>query len=157
MDRVAGNTIIRFTETDPVLLEVDAVVEEQDTNFLMGNPPVIKVTVESFSSLVKKMEVQTPATPGTMTVKQSIPKRFIVVVYDIEHKPITSPVWIEQALKNILINCEKHKITTLAMPLLGTAYGKFKDEEIIDLLQSSLIENRHQFPRKILIYKIQAG
>ena len=157
MDRIAGNTIIQFTDIDPALLEVDAVVEEQDTNLLMGNPPVIKMSVESFSSLVKKMEMQSPVMPGTITVKQSIPKRFIAVVYDIEHNPISLQAWIEEALMNILIKCNKHKVTTLAMPLLGTAYGSFKEQEIIDLLQTSLIENRHQYPRKILIYKLQTS
>ena len=48
LDYIAGSTIIRFTETDPTLLRVDAVVEEQNTCLLLGKSPIIMDTIESF-------------------------------------------------------------------------------------------------------------
>ena len=45
LDYIAGSTIIRFTETDPALLQVDVVVEEQDTNLILGKSPVIMDTI----------------------------------------------------------------------------------------------------------------
>jgi len=125
---IAGNTIIQFTETDPALLNVDAVVEEQDTNLILGKSPVILDTIESFPAMVKKMEQQTCEKVGNVLVKQSIPIRFIAIVY-------------------------KHRIKTLAMPLLGTSYGKLEEENIIQLLQDSLIQNRQQTLKKIFIYR----
>jgi len=56
LDYIAGNTIIQFTETDPALLQVDAIVEEQDTCLLLGKSPIIMDTIESFPALVKKRE-----------------------------------------------------------------------------------------------------
>lgn len=153
LDHIAGNTIIQFTETDPALLKVDAVVEEQDTNLLLGKSPVIMDTIESFPALVKKMEQQSREKVGSVLVKQSIPKRFIAIVYDVEHTPIGKEIWIEEALKNILAQCDKFKIKTLAMPLLGTSYGKLGEESIIQLLQDSLIQHRKQTLKKILIYR----
>lgn len=153
LDHIAGNTIIQFTETDPALLNVDAVVEEQDTNLILGKSPVIMETIESFPAQVKKMEQQTREIVGNVLVKQSIPIRFIAIVYDIEQTPIGKKIWIEEALQNILAQCDKYKIKTLAMPLLGTSHGKLEEESIIRLLQDSLIQNRQQTLKKILIYQ----
>ena len=153
LDYIAGSTIIRFTETDPALLQVDIVVEEQDTNLILGKSPVIMDTIESFPALVKKMEQQIHETPGNVIVKQSIPKRLVAIIYDVEHTPICEESWIEEALKNILMQCDKYKVKTLAMPLLGTSYGKLKEETTMQLLQDSLIQNRKQTLKKILIYK----
>ena len=153
LDHIAGNTIIQFTETDPALLNVDAVVEEQDTNLILGKSPVILETIENFPTLVKKMEQQTQEIVGNVLVKQSIPIRFIAIVYDVEHTPIGKKIWIEDAIQNILAQCDKYRIKTLAMPLLGTSYGKLKEESIIQLLQDSLIQNRQQTLKKILIYR----
>ena len=151
--QISGSTIIQFTETDPALLNVDAVVEEQDTNLILGKSPVILDTIESFPAMVKKMEQQTCEKVGNVLVKQSIPIRFIAIVYDVEHTPIGKKAWIEEAIRNILAQCEKHRIKTLAMPLLGTSYGKLEEENIIQLLQDSLIQNRQQTLKKIFIYR----
>ncbi len=153
LDYIAGSTIIRFTETDPALLQVDVVVEEQDTNLILGKSPVIMDTIESFPALVKKMEHQIHEIPGNVIVKQSIPKRLVAIVYDVEHTPICEESWIAEALQNILMQCDKYKVKTLAMPLLGTSYGKLKEETTMQLLQDSLIQNRKQTLKKILIYK----
>ncbi len=155
LDRIAGNTIIQFTDTDPALLMVDAVVEEQDTNLLLGKTPVIMDTIESFPALVKKMEQQIREIPGNVIVKQSIPRRLIAIVYDVDHTSISKKTWIKKALQNILTQCDKDKIKTLAMPLLGTSYGKLKEETIIQLLQDLLVKNRQQYLKKIFIYQNQ--
>ena len=153
LDHIAGNTILQFTETDPALLDADAVVEEQDTNLILGNSPVILESIESFPALVQKMEQQSREIVGSVLVKQSRPIRFIAIVYDVEHTPIGEKIWIEEAIRNILSLCDKYKIKILAMPLLGTSYGKLDEESIIQLLQDSLIKNRLQTLKKILIYR----
>ncbi|MFT5394904.1 MAG: hypothetical protein ACI85N_000083 [Gammaproteobacteria bacterium] len=152
LDRIAGKTIIQFTDTDLANLKVDAVVEEQDTNLLLGKAPVIMETVESFPALVDQMEQQLCEIPGSIIVKNSKPKRLIAIVYDVEHTPICEESWVKKVLQKIFAQCYEHKINNLAMPLLGTAYGKLTDETIVDLLQDLLIKNKNQYPRKIFIY-----
>jgi hypothetical protein len=152
LDRIAGKTIIQFTDIDPAYLKVDAVVEEQDTNLLLGKAPVIMETVESFPALVDQMEQQIREIPGSLIVKKSKPKRFIAIVYDVEHTPISEESWVKEVLQKIFAQCYEHKINNLAMPLLGTTYGKLTDETIIDLLQDVLIKNKYQNPKKIFIY-----
>ena len=99
------------------------------------------------------MAQQTREIVGNVLVKQSNPIRFIAIVYDVEHTPIGKKTWIEKAIQNILTQCDKYRIKTLAMPLLGTSYGKLEEESIIQLLQYSLIQNRQQTLKKILIYR----
>lgn len=155
LDRIAGRTIIQFTNADPANLKVDAVVEEQDTNLLLGKAPVIMETVESFPALVDLMEQQVREIPGSVIVKKSKPKRLIAIVYDVEHTPICEESWVKEVLQKIFAQCHKHKVNNLAMPLLGTTYGELTDETIIDLLQNLLIKDQYQNPKRIFIYEKQ--
>ena len=134
LDRIAGNTIIKFTNVDPALLNVDAVVEEQDTNLIFDNAPVIINTIDSFPALVRKMEQQVQEIPGNVIVRKSSPKRFYAIIYDVEETPICRETWVKKALTNIFIYCETYKIKVLAMPLLGTSYGKLEEEKIVSIL-----------------------
>ncbi len=153
LDRITGKTIIQFTDIDPVNLKVDAVVEEQDTSLLLGKAPVIMESVESFPVLVDQMEQQIRKLPGSIIVKKSKPKRLIAIVYDVEHTPICEKSWVKEVLQKIFTECYKHKIYCLAMPLLGTAYGKLTDAIIIELLQDILMQNQSHKPKKIFIYE----
>jgi len=154
LDRIAGKTIIKFTESDPALLMVDAVVEEQDTHLLLGKSPVISNVVTGFPQLLKKLQDQLPEIPGTVIVKKTKPKRFIAIIYDVDNTNICRKEWLETALKNIFIQCSKYKITTLAMPLLGTSYGRIDGPMMIDILEQALFLNPREYPRKILIYRL---
>ena len=154
VDRIAGKTIIKFTDSDPALLMVDAVVEEQDTHMLLGKSPVISNVVTGFPRLLKKMQDQVPEIPGTVIVKKTKPKRFITIIYDVDNTDICCREWLEMALKNIFIQCWKYKVMTLAMPLLGTSYGRIDGPMMINILEQSLYQNPQAYPRKILIYRI---
>ena len=154
LDRIAGTTIIKFTETDPALLCVDAVVEEQDTHLLLGKSPVITSVVSGFPQLVRNMQRQVPELPGSVIVKKTTPKRFIAIVYDIDNTSMCRREWLQSALQNIFTQCRKFKVATLAMPLLGTSYGRIDAPAMLDLLEQALFMNRGQYPRKILIYRI---
>ena len=154
LDHIAGNTIIRFVEDDPATLDVDAVVEEQDTHRLLGQSPVVKVTIESFPALITKMEEQVPEEPGNIIVKLAQPMLLIAIVYDVEKNPIVQEEWIEKAFQNILVLCEKKKIRTLAMPLLGSAHSGIHQEKTFEILQNTLMNNRTGYPGKILVYEL---
>lgn len=155
LDWIAGKTHICFTSTDPALLAVDAIVEEQDTAMVLGPAPVLKYSVESFPALVNRMETQQQQLPGDVIVKKTTsPKRFIAVVYDIDQTPICQWEWVELALQTVFEQCEQLRIATLAMPLPGHLYGKLDAEASMGELQKILRERRSAYPKKILIYKI---
>lgn len=153
LDRIAGNTIIQFTDIDPALLKVDAIVEEQDTDLLLGKSPVVMNTIESFSSLVNKMERQVREIPGSVIIKATKPKRFIAIVYDIESDPICKIIWLKTVLNTILADCEQYRIKTLAMPLLGTSFGNLEGDSVIALLHELFVEKRSNHLKKVIIYQ----
>ncbi len=153
MHCIAGSTIIEYTETDPALLTMDGVVEEQDTNLVLGRSPVISTTVESFPALIQKMETQLTQIPGNVIIRHTRPKRFVAIVYDIEQKPMCQEIWINDVLKQLIKYCDQYKVATLGMPLLGNAYGKLTEEDSNKLLKQALLQYRHEFPKKILIYR----
>jgi len=154
LDYIAGNTIIQFTDTDPALLSIDAIVEEQDTNMVLGKAMIIKETIDSFPALINKMQQQIPEKPGTIIMKKSRPLRIIAIVYDVDHKPMCRREWIVKAVDNILKQCNEYSIKTLAMPLLGTEYGKMTTQTTINLLQACLNKHRYTCPEKILLYDV---
>lgn len=154
MDYIAGSTIIQFTDTDPACLTADAVVEEQDTSLVLGKSPVIMDSIESFPELVQRMERQRREEPGSIIIRHASPWRFIAIVYDIDQEAISNLAWVEQALRQVLEECAQYHIEILAMPLLGTTYGKLEQEVVIQLLQSLLIQYRPETLKKILIYEI---
>jgi len=154
IDYIAGRTVIRFTDQDPALLDVDAVVEEQDTNLLLGKSPVILNSVESFPDLVRRMESQASHTPGQVILRRSRPLRLIAIVYDVDQDPICKPVWVETAITRILLQCQGRGVTRLAMPLLGTAHGRLDGKAMLRILQDLLVEHRPSYPRQIQIYKL---
>jgi hypothetical protein len=134
---------IEYRNSDQGLPDyIDAFVEEQDTCLVLGKSPVIRTVDDHIPALVKKMEQQKPRTPGEVIVRHTDPKRFIAIIYDIDHKPLCRKEWIETALQNILLQCEISKIHTLAMPLLGMAYGRIDKKIIGDIIQSVLEDYR---------------
>ena len=155
LDWIAGKSHISFTATDPALLSVDAIVEEQDTALVLGPAPVLKYSVESFPTLINRMETQQQQLPGDVIIrKASSPKRFVAIIYDIDQTPICQWEWVELALQTIFEQCDQLKIKTLAMPLPGHLYGKLDPETCMLDLQKMLRERRSDYPKKILIYKI---
>lgn len=152
LDRIVGNTIIRILPPDRPLPMVDAIVEEQDTNLLLGKTTSIEETSTSYPMLVKKMERQKPLSPGNVIVQRTLPKCFISIIYDIEGTPICRDEWINSALNNILEKCVTFRIGTLAMPLPGVAHGKFSELKAMDMILKNLQIRRARYPRKIWIY-----
>lgn len=153
LDRIVGNTVIRILPPYSPLPAVDAVVEEQDTNLLLGKVTSIEEPSASYSMLVKKMERQKPLSPGNVIVqRRALPKCFISIIYDIDDKPICREEWINTALRNILDKCVTFRIDTLAMPLPGVAHGKVDESRAMDMILQNLQTQRAGFPRKIWIY-----
>jgi hypothetical protein len=144
-----GSIEITVTPTENPPFSVDAVVEEQDTSLVLGTRPVIRGTRESYGLLVKKMIRQQPLAMSEIIVKKGYPLRFTAIVYDIEKKPVCREEWVKTALKNILNQCEKHKVKNLSMPLLGTSHGKIGKEQSLNLLKSILLTCNPVYPEKI--------
>jgi hypothetical protein len=130
---------------------VSAIVEEQDTNLLLDTIPVIQDTQESYRSLVIKMYQQKPLTPGQVFIKDTQPARLIAIIYDIEQTPVCNEAVLATVINNLLDTMNRHKLKSVAMPLLGSTHGKITEQVFIKLLQESLINRNPAYPGKIVL------
>jgi hypothetical protein len=151
MNIMMGNVTISVCAADRQSLNVDAIVQEQDTHLILGTEPAIHDTHESYPSLVKKMERQKPLLPGQVIVKNTIPLRFTAVLYDIEQTPVCTEELIADVLKSLLHKFNEYRLKSVAMPLLGCAHGKIKASGFIKLLQDTLTISNPVYPEKILL------
>ena len=127
----------------------DAIVEEQDTNLLLGVAPQISEPYESYDKLVSQMITQQPRLPGEVVVKGNHPVRFLAVVHDLELEPIWKEEWIANALGLIFKESVHNRIKTVAMPVLGSIYGSLDYEIFIELFRSALPSGNITYPEKI--------
>lgn len=129
--------------------DVDVIVEEQDTSLLHGNTHVMRDTAESYETLISIMQRQAPLVPGQVIVRHTTPMRFIAIVYDIGKKPEYRLDWIATALEKLLHEMEIYQARSIAMPLLGVAYGRCPDTDFMDLLCTMLPAVRADYPEKL--------
>lgn len=130
---------------------VDAIVDEQDTNLLLDTIPVIQDTRESYRSLVKKMNRRKPLLTGQIIIKNTIPARLIAIFYDFEQIPVCSEAVLTTVINNLLDKLNRHKLKSVAMPLLGSTHGKIAEQVFIKLLQESLLNKNPAYPEKIVL------
>ena len=142
---------IELTIAPPELppFAVDAIVEEQDTNLLLGVDAEIREPYESYNTLVSQMITQQPRAPGEVIVKENHPMKFLAVIHNLEHKPTWKKIWIAKTLTRVFIESKNRKINTLAMPVLGTIYGSLEIENFIELFRSALATGNAAYPEKI--------
>lgn len=133
----------------------DAIVEEQDTNLLTGLKPEIKDTVESYPSLVGKMQRQEPLLPGQVLIKHETPIRLVAIIYDIEQKTVCREEWIVTALQNILAECNALEIQTLVLPVLGEAHGNITPDRFRQIMEMLVPETGPAYPVRICLLSRQ--
>jgi len=146
---IIGSTELTIAPPELPPFAVDAIVEEQDTNLLLGVEPEIREPYESYSTLVSQMITQQPRAPGEVIVKENHPMRYMAVVHNLEHKPTWKKIWIAKALEQIFCETINHRIKVIAMPMLGTIYGSLAVENFIALLRSALPTGHLSYPEKI--------
>lgn len=134
-----GAIEIAIAPVEYVPVEIDAIVEEQDTQLLMGIDTEINYPDEDFDTLIDQMlSGKSVRSPGQIIIKQAQPLKLKAIIYDINQKPSWKIEWIAFALKQLVTEIENYNIKTLAMPLLGTVHGKVDENESIELLCANL-------------------
>lgn len=118
--------------------EIEAVVEEQDTQLLMVVDGVIEYPEDDFDSLINQMFSGKPRNPGQIIIKHDKPMRLQAIIHDIYQEPSCKVEWVAFALKQLVEEINNHQIKTLAMPLLGTYHGKMAEEQSVELLCACL-------------------
>lgn len=122
---------------------VQAYVIEQDTALLLEAPRLITLpsseSLETIEQLLMKTLTAPLAQPGSVIIKPGPPLQLLAIIHELEAEPTWQMVWIKNALLEILQIAEFYQIATIAMPLLGSVYGKLAPEQFFQLLQEALL------------------
>lgn len=122
---------------------VQAYVIEQDTALLLEAPRLITLSWSDSSDSIEQLLINTLtaplAQPGSVIIKPGPPLQLLAIIHELEAEPTWQIDWIRNALLEILQIVEFYQISTIAMPLLGSVYGRFAPEQFFQLLQETLL------------------
>jgi len=117
-------------------------VEEQDTFLVLGESTYVEAPDKPAWYLAYQLERIKPRQPGSVVISGKQPNRFMAVVIDVDQTPICRPIWVLPAYNEIMHAVEKRKVTSIALPLLGTGHGKLTEKESIECLRDVLQVSR---------------
>ncbi len=140
-----GRINIAIAPIDYVPHDIDALVEEQDTQLLMAVDSEIVYPEDDFDTLISQMTTGKGRRPGQILVKEDKPIRLQAIIHDINQEPSWKAEWIAFALKQLIEEIKNYEIKVLAMPLLGTHHGNMAEDDSIELL-CSCITTDHTLP-----------
>jgi hypothetical protein len=120
---------------------VQAFVLEQDRDLVLDAEPelVLREPRESVASLLATA-ARTQGHPiGSVLVTGSaIPYCFLAIVHDLAEDPSWKEAWVAAALETVLAEAERRGLEAIAMPLLGTVYGRLPAHRSIELLADAV-------------------
>jgi len=130
---------------------VKAIVEEQDTSLVLEPSDELPEYNDSRPVWYQAntLELQKVYHPGEVIVKSYNPIRFLAIVHDLDCDPSWNIKWIKSAIKNIFQLCHEKQLVSLALPILGTQFGKLKNEEFLTLLVNQLELKQSNYPQRI--------
>lgn len=120
---------------------VSALVEEQDTCLLLGAPgqPLEQESRPNWY-VSRQAAEQRPRQPGEVIIRPGRPVRLLAVVYDVDREPNCHVAWITAALHNIFTIASENQWSALAIPVLGSGYGRITLTEFMPILVRRLRE-----------------
>ena len=117
---------------------IDALVLEQDTYLLMADDGIVREPTEPLTQLADELVLQQPLTVGSVIVRKTQPVQLLAVVHDVECDPTWGEQGITLALNNIVVECARHNIESLALRPLACRHGGYSIECFVALLRGAL-------------------
>lgn len=117
---------------------VDAVAFEEDTFLVLSADREVRDPKEHQVRLMTRLIESRPETPGCVLVKGTRPLRLLAVIHDLDQDPSWRDEWIASALEGIFREAENRKLTSIALPFLGTLHGSLAEERFVVLLRCAL-------------------
>lgn len=120
--------------------DVDAIVIEDDTYFVLGAAPEIREPTESPLRVWTELHETEPATPGDVILSPGTPPRMSAVVHDLSRDPTWTEEWVAQALSESLRLAGDHGFLSLGLQPLGCVHGRLAPDRFPVLLRGALEE-----------------
>jgi len=149
-------TIVAAPKDVPPFM-VDAVAAEEDTFLaLSAEPKACENNEHPIRMMTKVIELR-PEPPGKILVKGKDPLQFLAIVHDLNQEPSWKEEWVSNALEGILREAERRRISSLALPMLGTRYGSLESKCFLMLLRNALERNPPKNLKRIWLIIPQVG
>jgi hypothetical protein len=112
-----------------------ALVQEQDTNLLLGDQHTLIEPEQPAWYLANTLERDQPVyRPGDVVIKRGQPLILQAVVHDIEQEPTTNLETIRLAWQNVIQITAQKNISQLGVPPLGSVHGKIACSDSLQIL-----------------------
>ncbi len=125
----------------PFPIQAEA-VEEDTALVLSADSSIIYDTDEHPISLMTALYEEPTRIPGSVVIQGSKPYLFSAIVHDFNQHLSFREEWVWSALNEILLQCEKKKITALKLSPIGTRHGTLAFSDFLQHLNSILA--RHE-------------
>jgi hypothetical protein len=129
----------------------DAIVFEEDTFLVMSADTTVREPKVPMVRIMSKLMETEPGVPGTVLVRGERPFRFLAIIHDFNEDPSLKEEWIMSALDDTFRQSESLRLSSIAIPLLGTAYGFVRMERSIELLAQALTGRSPQYLKRIWV------
>ena len=130
---------------------VGAMAFEEDTYLVLSADKKMRDPAKPFVRIMTDLIEFEPKTPGSVLVKGQGPFRLLAIVHDLDQEPTWREEWIELALKNIFEEAENRKFLSVAIPFLGTLYGKLEKDRFVEFLWKALKQFEPQYLKQIWV------
>jgi hypothetical protein len=119
----------------------EAVVAEEDTFLVLSADPELHDMEEAPEQLMAEIASAEPMKPGSVIPRGDTPLQLLAIVHDLNEEPSWREEWVEGALAEIFRLAEVRRLSSLALPLLGTTHGTMDRDRFLALLQEAIEKN----------------
>lgn len=121
---------------------VAAVVVEDDTYHALGSAPGSSPVTEHPLRVLDDAHGAVPARPGSVVVRPGVPLRLLAVVHALDRDPTWTVAWVAEAYAGVFAEVERRRLSSVALPPLGTVHGRLDRGRSLELLSAALDEVR---------------
>lgn len=146
-----GGLNVALAAEEALPFDPDAVVYEQDTALLLDPDAVIRDSGEDTARLVMRMLDEEEHPLGRVLVTGPYPYRMQAVVVDVEAEPMVEEGSLWTALEGVFAECAARRLTSVALPLLGTVQGDLSLERATDVFGAFFRQAEPEFLTSVVV------
>ena len=138
-----GKTMFAVERGDITDAEVDAIVNAANSELWMGAGVAGAIKRKGGSVIEEEAVRQGPIEVGeaVLTVAGNLPATHVIHAATMGKDLKTDPDKIRAATKSSLVLAEKHRLTSMAFPALGSGVGSVPPEKSADAILTTMIEH----------------
>jgi len=138
-----GSTTFSIVRGDITEAEVDAIVNAANSELSMGTGVAGAMKRKGGTVIEEEAVRQGPIEPGeaVLTVAGNLPATHVIHAAALGHDLKTNPERVVAATRSTLALAERHKISSIAFPALGSGVGGVPPTQAAEAMVSTVVEH----------------